>query len=45
MMRLTRLLSKRHGAFKMFCSRFRDALFIVNKVDVEIVKETLQKEG
>lgn len=34
--RLSRTIKKRHGAFRPFMARMRDACFLVNRDDVEL---------
>ena len=41
MMRFERTIRKTHGAYKHFLSRLRDAIFIVNKDDIETLKQVL----
>jgi len=45
MLRISRTLKKGHGAFKIFMARFRDAMFLVNMKDVEIVCDALRRQG
>lgn len=45
MLRISRTLKKSHGAFKIFMARFRDAMFLVNTKDVELICEALKKKG
>lgn len=43
--RITRLLSRKHGAFRKFCSMFRDAVFVVNQAEKDNLYASLRKQG
>lgn len=45
MMRVEETISKRHGAFKIFMARFRDAMFEINVDDLEAIKHALLQSG
>ena len=44
-LRHQKLLSKEHGAFKVFMSRLRDLLFVPNPDDMALIKACLKKRG
>jgi hypothetical protein len=45
MMRITRTLRKRHGAFMTFCRRLTDAMWVLDKEDLERIKAEKLKGG
>jgi uncharacterized protein YnzC (UPF0291/DUF896 family) len=45
MKRLTEVLPKNHGARRHFCSRLRDAIFVVNQADIDDIKTRMKAAG
>lgn len=45
MMRITRCLSRKHGAYRMFCRRFQDVLFMIHGGDYASLQQRLLDEG
>ena len=45
MMRFERVVKKKHGCYKKFMSRLRDAFFVCCQEDLELVKQSLSDRG